>query len=139
MSGQEPDVGTPLSPTIITPAAPSADDHARFRAMFQSTLRPLTAYARRRTTNWAEADDVVSDTFTTAWRRRDEIDPERPPLPWLYGIAANVIRNQQRSQNRRLRLVDRLETHDRQAQVPDPAERHGAELRSALIKLSPDD
>ncbi len=132
-------MGTPLSPTIDTPAAPGTDDHARFRAMFQSTLRPLTAYARRRSTDWAEADDIVSDTFTTAWRRRDELDPNRPPLPWLYGIAANVIRNQQRSRNRRLRLVDKLETHDRRPEVPDPAEQQGAELRSALAQLTADD
>jgi RNA polymerase sigma-70 factor (ECF subfamily) len=99
----------------------------------------VTAYARRRTANWTEADDVVSDTFATAWRRRGELDPGRPALPWLYGIAANVIRNQARSHHRRLRLVTKLEQSEPLPLGPDPAEQPGAEVRAALTRLSDDD
>ncbi|MEL7208597.1 MAG: RNA polymerase sigma factor, partial [Actinomycetota bacterium] len=86
------------------------------------------------------ADDVVSETFATAWRRRADIRPGQPPLPWLYGIAANVLRNQWRSRGRALRLVDRLHhdpltTHHDPLDIefPDPA------LHAALDRLSFDD
>ncbi|MGI5161779.1 RNA polymerase sigma factor [Microbispora sp. CA-102843] len=38
------------------------------------------------------ADDVVSDTFLTAFRKRERYDLTRPDArPWLYGITANLI------------------------------------------------
>ena len=54
----------------------------------------------------AAADDVVEETFLVAWRRRHEL-PDLD-LAWLYSIASNTIRNQNRSLTRRGRLVGRL-------------------------------
>ena len=112
------------------------DDEARFRQLFQTTYRELVAYARRRTVGWAEADDVVSETYAVAWRRRADMDPVAPPLPWLYGIAANVLRNHRRGAGRRLQLVDRLKQEPIGAAAVDHA---GAEIRDALDQLSDDD
>jgi RNA polymerase sigma-70 factor (ECF subfamily) len=42
-----------------------------------------------------EAQDIVHETFTVAWRRLDEV-PVSAELPWLYKIAYNVIRNSMR-------------------------------------------
>lgn len=117
----------------------AADDEAAFRAMFEATYRDLVGYARRRTDDWSDADDVVAEVFTIAWRRRAERDLTAPALPWLYGIAANVIRNSWRSSGRRLRLVDRLTAEPRPPGETDPADRPGAELREALAELSFDD
>jgi RNA polymerase sigma-70 factor (ECF subfamily) len=114
-------------------------DRARFRLLFESSYGPLVAYARRRTPDRAEADDVVSEAFTIAWRRRVELRSATSPLPWLYGIAANVIRNQRRTSYRRIRLADKLEALPRPTHVSDPAERPGADLRAALSRLSFDD
>jgi hypothetical protein len=36
------------------------------------------------------ADDVVGDTFLVAWPRLDSVPPV--PLPWLLGVARNMIR-----------------------------------------------
>jgi RNA polymerase sigma-70 factor (ECF subfamily) len=120
---------------------PSSDavdmgDEAQFRQLFSDSYTPLLAYARRRVAASSEADDVVSEVFATAWRRRDELDPTQPALPWLYGIAGNVVRNQWRSTSRRLRLVDKLEAQPE----PSSARTDSAhELRSALEQLSFDD
>ena len=157
MSGQEQDVGTPLSPPAApdrspptTPsaagsarAAPDVIDEQRFRHLFATTYRPLTAYARRRLGDPGHADDVVAEVYTTAWRRRHDLDPDAPPLPWLYGIAANLVRNHRRSQGRQLRLIDKLGAQPdagSAADLPGPADDpRSVEVRRALATLSDDD
>lgn len=46
------------------------------------------------------ADDVAAETFGVAWRRYDRL-PKDQPLPWLYGVARNVIRTRLRGERRR--------------------------------------
>jgi RNA polymerase sigma-70 factor (ECF subfamily) len=75
-----------------------------FRRIFDACYPRLTAYARRRV-DVSTADDVVADTFLVAWRRRAEFLAIDHQLPWLYTVAANQLRNQQRSSDRHLRLV----------------------------------
>jgi RNA polymerase sigma-70 factor (ECF subfamily) len=40
-----------------------------------------------------------------AWRRLDKIPDGNEALPWLYGVARNIVRRIQRSNRRRFRLV----------------------------------
>jgi RNA polymerase sigma factor (sigma-70 family) len=63
------------------------------------------AYVRRRAPDEL-VDDVVAETFLVAWRRVDRVPAE--PLPWLFGVARNVIATQLRSAARRRRLDLRL-------------------------------
>jgi RNA polymerase sigma-70 factor (ECF subfamily) len=114
-------------------------DEAAFRDLFNSTYQALVAYARRRSIDVGEADDIVSEVYAIAWRRRADLAPDSPSLPWLYGIAANVMRNQWRASTRRLQLVERLEAEPQPGPSGDPADRAGAEIRSALERLSFDD
>ena len=102
MTGQEQDVGSPSALSAPTDRLAVAD----FRQLFELSYQPLVAYARRRSATDADADDLVGEVYATAWRRRDQLDNTVSPLPWLYGIAGNVLRNQRRSTVRRLRLVD---------------------------------
>jgi RNA polymerase sigma-70 factor, ECF subfamily len=112
---------------------------AEFRQVFEVSYQPLVAYARRRVASWSDADDLVGEVYATAWRRRDEFDPTVSPLPWLYGIAGNVVRNQRRSNQRQLKLVDHLGAQPEGPTSADPAERPGTDLRVALAQLSFDD
>jgi DNA-directed RNA polymerase specialized sigma24 family protein len=44
------------------------------------------------------AEDLTSVVFLEAWRRRAEVELERDlALPWLLGVAMNVLRNRRRS------------------------------------------
>jgi Sigma-70 region 2 len=52
------------------------------------------------------AEDVASETFLIAWRRFPAISD--PPLPWLLGVARNLLRKQARAGLRRRELVARL-------------------------------
>jgi RNA polymerase sigma factor (sigma-70 family) len=92
------------------------------------------AYALRRT-DAAAAQDVVSETFLVAWRRREELSGD--VLPWLLGVARNVLANHARSARRSEALtqvlVDQaLRRHD------SPGDVDFALLR-ALATLSPPD
>lgn len=78
----------------------------RFERAFETCSAPVMAYALRRVGTREDAEDVLAETFAVAWRRRDEI-PE-PPLPWLYAVAANVVKNNRRSSRRLGRLRSKL-------------------------------
>jgi RNA polymerase sigma factor (sigma-70 family) len=105
------------------PPAPAAEIYqGRFEGCFRDHYAQLLAFTLRRIAPRELAEDVVSDTFAVAWRRRDRI-PD-PALPWLYAIAVNVIANQYRSTRRRLDLDLRL-AHEAGASdgpAADPAE-----------------
>lgn len=85
------------------------NEHARLRALFDTHYEAMLAYARRRTGELADAEEVVADTFVVAWRRLGDL-PAAPTQqrPWLYGIARRVILNQRRSLGRRARLQERV-------------------------------
>jgi RNA polymerase sigma-70 factor, ECF subfamily len=93
----------------------------RFESCFREHHARLLAFTMRRLSGREAAEEVVSDTFAVAWRRRDCIPDV--PLPWLYAIATNVIADQYRSTRRRHDLGARL-AHEAPAEAPgsDPAE-----------------
>jgi RNA polymerase sigma factor (sigma-70 family) len=70
--------------------------------------------------NSVDVEDLVSETFVTAFSSRSHFDTSHPgALPWLFGIANNVLRHHWRSESRRqsrLRRVVPLKD------VADPAE-----------------
>lgn len=93
----------------------SRDSHRRreqrFRAVYDKYGRFVLAYARRRTDTRADADEVFAETMAICWRRLDDI-PADATLPWLYGVAGRVLSNHRRGRDRRLRLLDRVRSHE---------------------------
>jgi RNA polymerase sigma-70 factor (ECF subfamily) len=85
---------------------PAARDDDWLTGMFGQHSAAVLGYARRRVDSAEDAEDVVVEVFSTAWRRRDVVPDE--PLPWLYATAANVIAHVIRSDARRTRLGARL-------------------------------
>lgn len=92
-------------------------------SVFESAYAPIMAYARRRTAQLSDAEDVVAETFIVVWRRLDDLpEHEAERLPWLYGIARRVLANQRRGVARRGRLRDRIElvAASQALQTPSP-------------------
>jgi RNA polymerase sigma-70 factor (ECF subfamily) len=72
-----------------------------FAALWDAYARLIYGYCFRRTADVALAEDLTSIVFLEAWRRREEVAvPADKTLPWLYGVATNVLRNQRRSRRR---------------------------------------
>ncbi|NNF53454.1 MAG: RNA polymerase sigma factor [Acidimicrobiales bacterium] len=109
-----------------------------FDALFNSTYPQVVAYARRRTANAQDADDVVAEIYATAWRRRDQLNSIQTPLAWLYGIGLNVVRNLRRGDRRHLRLVGAAQSQAAAAtHASDPAD--AIQIRDALATIPDDD
>ncbi|GAA1791081.1 RNA polymerase sigma factor [Actinomadura chokoriensis] len=73
-------------------------DEERFTAIYDACRQNVWAYAAGRAGRQV-ADEVVSETFAVAWRRLADV-PD-PALPWLLGVARNVLRDGHRARVRR--------------------------------------
>jgi RNA polymerase sigma-70 factor (ECF subfamily) len=79
----------------------------RFAVLFQRHAVGLGWYVTRRL-GPDLAQDIVAETFLAAFRQRGGYDLSRPnALPWLHGIAANLIRRHHRDEGRKLRALQR--------------------------------
>lgn len=97
---QEPDAAL-IAASIDTPVA--------FAALFDRHYDFVHRYLGRRV-GLDIADDLASETFTTAFRVRARYDlAHSNARPWLLGIATNLIRHHRRAEVRRLRAYERLE------------------------------
>ncbi len=61
---------------------------AAFETLYEQRYGAVHAYAARRVGADA-ADEIAAETFLIAWRRWDAVPAES--LPWLYGVARNVV------------------------------------------------
>jgi RNA polymerase sigma factor (sigma-70 family) len=87
----------------------SLEDPSAFGVLFERHARAIYNYCFRRTADWAAAEDLTSVVFLEAWRRREAVLLEsESALPWLYGVATNVLRNRRRSQRRHRAALDRF-------------------------------
>jgi RNA polymerase sigma factor (sigma-70 family) len=113
----------------------SAAEEQEFNALFEANYAELRRFVLRRVESRASAEDVLAETFSAAWRRRDQ--GRETALPWLYGICHNVIANHRRSVKRRGRLLNRL-AGSRPEPGRDPAESlaERSEITRAFAQLS---
>lgn len=77
-----------------------------FDEAFEAEFAGLHRYLHRRV-GASAAEDLAAATFAVAYRRWDRVDPAREVRPWLYGIAANLVRRHWRDERRKLRAYAR--------------------------------
>ena len=111
-----------------------------FDEAFAREFDSLYGYLHRRLGNSA-AEDLAADTFAIAYRRWQDLDPARPVRPWLYGIAANLVRHHSRRERRALRAYARTGIDTVLAEDETLVERLDAKtefpvLAAALAELS---
>jgi RNA polymerase sigma-70 factor (ECF subfamily) len=111
------------------------DAATHFRALFEAHYPRVRRFAHHRAVVGADAEDLVAEVFTVAWRRLDDV-PEDDPLPWLLAVATNVWRNQARSARRYRAVLRRLPAPEPAPPPPDPPD---AELARALAELTSDE
>lgn len=115
-------------------------DGEEFLPVVERHLAEISRYLRRRVAREI-ADELVSEVFTTAFTRRSMYDRTRESaLPWLYGIASNVLRNRRRHEVRELELLARVAVDPLACSVepPDRLLRRGVDpaLARALLDLT---
>jgi RNA polymerase sigma factor (sigma-70 family) len=96
-----------LDDSVLWSRARSGDSEA-FGMLFERHARTIYNYCFRRVGSWAVAEDLVSIVFLEAWRRVDKQLPSGKELPWLFGIATNVVRNRRRSERRYAAALSRV-------------------------------
>jgi RNA polymerase sigma factor (sigma-70 family) len=117
------------------------DNPTRFRYLFEQAYPALLRYALHRGLTGPDAGDLVAATLEIAWRRLEDV-PVQEPLPWLYGVARNLLHNQRRQSRRRDAVLSRLaDMHGRltSAEPGEPGELDPGALRRALAGLSEGD
>jgi len=117
----------------------SPPGRTRFEALYAAEGRRVLAYALRRTSQPADAADVLAEVFLVAWRRLDAVPPGDEARLWLYGVARRVLANQRRGARRRDRLGQRLAAvlPDQVVAGPDPGDGRADtdDVRAALAQL----
>lgn len=80
-----------------------------FALLYDRHSRAIYNYCFRRTADWSAAEDLTAETFLLAWRGRHKArGVEERLLPWLYGIATNLVRTHRRGSGRRAAAIVRL-------------------------------
>ncbi len=120
--------------TFVRPLAASSPNEERFRDMFASHHPAIYGYAARRVGR-ADANDVAAETFTIAWRRLRRVPEEPATLPWLYGVARNVVANLERSRRR----AERLAARQAALAAPESVVETATDLAAALGRLRDDE
>jgi RNA polymerase sigma factor (sigma-70 family) len=120
--------------------ATHCDRRARFRAVYDAHYHRVLGYVLRRTATREDAEDIVAETFLTAWRRLENVPTGSGGLLWLYGIARNTLANHRRGERRRGRLAGRLHKElGEQLSRPVDSGAEVALVAAAFARLRDDD
>lgn len=77
-------------------------DREAFAQLYEEFARAVYNHGLRLTGDWSTAEEVMSETFLTAWRSRARVQEGGGSLlPWLLGIATHKADNARRSARRR--------------------------------------
>lgn len=124
-----------------TAIGPSICDPEQFAILYRRHAPAIQRYVIRRIGRTA-ADDVVAETFLAAFRQRARYRHDgRDCLPWLYGIATNLIGRHWRAEVKQLRLLARTgvdpvtEPFTDRVDAAADADRTKARLGAALAGL----
>ena len=84
----------------------SAREPRAFEMIFDRHFDAVHRYIHRRAGRDV-ADELAAETFAVAFERRASCRTNGSALPWLFGIATNLLRRRTRAERRRLRAYGR--------------------------------
>jgi RNA polymerase sigma factor (sigma-70 family) len=103
----------------------------RFAVLFDRHAPHIYRYLARRAGSQV-ADDLVAETFMTAFAKRDRYDPSHPDArPWLYGIATNLVGQHHRDEVRQYRIRQAAAA---ELEVPGHADRVAADVTAQAMR-----
>jgi len=124
----------------------SLETPAEFGQIFHRHYQAVYRYVARRRQRHDDAADVAADIFLRAFRIRHRYDATRPNcLPWLYGIAQNVVGDRLRRVRREQRVylaqpgIEEAIDHSTESDQRTVAQQISRRLNTALGRLSKKD
>ncbi|MBO9534113.1 MAG: RNA polymerase sigma factor [Solirubrobacteraceae bacterium] len=109
-----------------------------FEDVFDEHGAAVFAYLLRRASR-ENAEDLLSETFLTFWRKYGGRQMPDEPVPFLLAIARRVLANQRRSDDRRTALQERI-AREPAAMPSEPGDQlMGSGVLEALAQLSEQD
>jgi RNA polymerase sigma-70 factor (ECF subfamily) len=129
------------SPSDSDLVARSLEDPRAFEPIFGRHFRAVHTYLHRRVGRDL-ADDLAAETFALAFERRASCRATSTVLPWLYGIATNLLRHRWRAESRQLRAyarsgVDRRTAYEDERPDGSTGSPLDARLAGALAAMRP--
>ena len=126
---------TGVSTAAVATATGKVDEsRVAFEALYRESRDDLYAYVAGLLRDRSAAEEVTSQAFERAWRKRRQLDRGRgTPRAWLFGIARNAALDELR---RRSRITADPETEPAPAADPADAAVDRAVLQRALDGLS---
>jgi RNA polymerase sigma-70 factor (ECF subfamily) len=128
-------------PSDVDCLARSLTEPKAFELIFDRHFGAIHRYLHRRVGREL-ADELAADTFVLAFERRATCRADKSVLPWLYGIATNLLRRRLRAECRQLRAYARTGVDpwvayedEAAARVDDAA--LGGRLARALVAMRP--
>ncbi|MEV7621062.1 RNA polymerase sigma factor [Microbacterium sp. NPDC089321] len=110
--------------------ARSIEDPGAFSEIFERHARAIASFAARRVGD--AGDDVLSETFLVAFRRRAAFDTSwESSLPWLLGIASRLVRKQRAAEARQWRSLNAVAGWEQHVQFGE-AEAAGERVDAAV-------
>jgi RNA polymerase sigma factor (sigma-70 family) len=112
-----------------------------FELIFDRHFAAVHRYLHRRAGRDL-ADELAAQTFALAFERRATFRASESALPWLFGIATNLLRRCWRSERRQLRAygrsgVDRWVAYEDEVAARADSSALDARLASALAAMRP--
>jgi RNA polymerase sigma-70 factor (ECF subfamily) len=91
-----------------------------FGLLFDRHVAAVHAFAQRRV-GPDLAEEVTAEAFARGFAQRHRYERgHEHALPWLLGIASNLLRRHWRTERRRIDAYARAVAHERPASAPDP-------------------
>jgi RNA polymerase sigma-70 factor (ECF subfamily) len=125
--------------------ATEAPDQARvaFETLYRESRDDVYAYTAGLLRDRSAAEEVTSQAFERAWRKRRQLRPERGGArAWLFGIARNAALDELRRRSKQARMPDEPAEPATQpgggAKSLDPAQSavHRVALQQAMASLN---
>lgn len=115
--------------SALATAAPERTDTAQvaFEVLYRESRDDVYAYVAGLLRDRSAAEEVTSQAFEKAWRKRGQLDPDRGPArAWLFGIARNTALDELRRRSRQGEMPDEVADQGGPAMAPrasggDPA------------------
>jgi RNA polymerase sigma factor (sigma-70 family) len=121
--------------------ARSLSEPTAFEPIFDRHFGAVHRYLHRRAGRDL-ADELTAETFALAFSRRGSCRASGSVLPWLYGIATNLLHRYRRSERRQLHAysrsgVDRWVAYEDEAYARVDGSALDARLAGALAAMRP--